>query len=102
MYVIVWEFDVKPDCAREFEEAYGPEGIWAAFFKRGKGYRWTQLLKTIDRDHHYVTMDYWVSREDFESFKEQQSAEYEALDEKCKRFMLKEVFLGAFDSPRES
>ncbi len=102
MHVIVWQFEVRPEYANEFEDAYGPKGVWVGLFTSGKGYRKTELLKTIDRPHHYVTMDYWESREEAELFRKKHSAEYEALDVKCKRYTRREVCLGAFDSMTES
>ena len=28
MFVILWEFEVKPGCEQSFESAYGPGGPW--------------------------------------------------------------------------
>ncbi len=46
-------------------------------------------------------MDYWESREEAEFFRKKHNAEYEALDEKCKGYTRREVYLGAFDSMTE-
>jgi len=40
-FLIIWEFTVRPGKESKFEAAYGPEGIWARFFLKGKGYRTT-------------------------------------------------------------
>lgn len=45
MYVIVWEFHASEGKEKEFERVYGSGGAWADFFKRGKGYVRTELLR---------------------------------------------------------
>ncbi len=37
MHVIVWEVEVRPEYANEFEDAYGPMGVWVGLFTSGKG-----------------------------------------------------------------
>jgi hypothetical protein len=34
MFVILWEFEVKPGCEQCFESAYGPEGAWSQLFRQ--------------------------------------------------------------------
>src|SRR5947209_2755150 len=56
-YVIIWEFYVKRGNERAFEEAYGPQGAWARFFRRGEGYLGTELLRNVGQSGRYVTID---------------------------------------------
>jgi hypothetical protein len=49
MFVILWEFEVKPGCEQSFESAYGPEGAWTQLFRRDPGYLKTLLLKDASR-----------------------------------------------------
>jgi hypothetical protein len=32
MFVVLWEFEVKPGCEERFETVYGPGGDWLPFF----------------------------------------------------------------------
>jgi hypothetical protein len=45
MFVILWEFEVKPGCEQSFESAYGPEGAWTQLFRRDSGFLKTLPLK---------------------------------------------------------
>jgi heme-degrading monooxygenase HmoA len=78
MYVIVWRFLVKEDRRAEFERHYGPEGTWAAFFRRDPAFVRTELLR--GEGNEYLTRDYWMSEEAFLAFRAANFAEYEEID----------------------
>jgi ribosomal-protein-alanine N-acetyltransferase len=99
--IIVWEFRARPDKRREFEEAYGPEGVWAQFFRRGEGYIRTELHSEPRSAGHYLTLDYWESKSAFENFKQTHAADYKAIDEKCESLTAQETFLGQCDGPQQ-
>jgi heme-degrading monooxygenase HmoA len=96
MYVIVWEFTVRAECAGEFEAIYGPQGEWAVLFAKGEGHRETQLMRDTTNALRYVTVDFWTSREAHERFRREHEREYMALDERCERLTVKERKLGEF------
>ena len=96
MYVILWEFIIRAECAKEFEAIYGPQGDWAALFAKAQGYKETQLLRDINNPVRYVTLDFWTSREAHERFRREHEQEYMALDERCERLTVKEQNLGEF------
>jgi heme-degrading monooxygenase HmoA len=76
MFVILWEFEVKPGSEQSFESAYGPEGAWVQLFRRDPGYLRTLLLKDPFRPPTYLTLDFWHSESAFQSFR---NANHEAL-----------------------
>ncbi len=78
MYAIVWRFLVKEDRCAELERHYGPEGTWAAFFRRDPAFVRTELLR--GEGNEYVTLDYWSSKEAFLAFRAAHLEEYEAID----------------------
>src|SRR5690349_12131307 len=80
MYVIVWEFKVKPGSIEEFEGAYGAAGDWAQFFSRGVGYLGTRLFRESEEQGSYVTFDRWTSRQDYENFQREYAKQYRELD----------------------
>ena len=96
MYLSVWEFVIRAECAGEFEAIYGPRGAWAALFAKAQGYKQTQLLRDINNPLRYVTLDVWTSREAHERFRREHEPEYMALDEQCERLTVKEHKLGEF------
>jgi hypothetical protein len=44
-FLIIWELRVRAGREQGFEQDYGPAGIWAEFFRGGKGYRGTELFR---------------------------------------------------------
>jgi len=96
MYVIVWEFIIRAECANEFEAIYGPQGDWARLFAKTEGYRQTQLLRDTNHPLRYVTLDFWTSREAHDRFRREHEQEYMALDERCERLTVKENKVGEF------
>lgn len=95
-YAYMWEFLVRPERAREFEDAYGPNGLWVHLFRRGHGYVRTELHRDRRRANRYVTIDYWESVEAWEAFRASESAAFEAVDLACRELTLEEREIGAF------
>ena len=58
-YVIVWEFRIQQVREAEFVEKYGPEGVWARFFRGSAGYIRTELVRDVAVDLRFLTLDYW-------------------------------------------
>jgi len=108
VYVIVWEFQISHARIADFERAYGPEGDWAAFFKRSGAYRGAELLRAQRADDgpaesagelaYYWTIDRWDSRQAYQDFNERFDAEYAALDERLAELCDLEVCLGKFEA----
>jgi heme-degrading monooxygenase HmoA len=98
MYVLIWEYQVKPDCMAEFEKVYGENGTWVELFKNGNGYLGTELFHDSSDRYHYITIDRWVSSEAYNSFHAKWQDEYKVLDERCKDLTDSESFLGTFSS----
>ena len=96
MYVIIWKFAVKPGLENDFEAAYGPDGVWAQFFRRGYGHRETELLRDASVPGHYVTIDRWESRAAYENFRMRFAAGYSAIDQECEALTESESELGTY------
>jgi heme-degrading monooxygenase HmoA len=95
-FVIIWEFHIRPAKRRGFERAYGPDGEWAKFFRKGKGYLGTELTRDENQPDRYVTLDYWISRKHYEIFKKQNRKMYEIIDETCEPLTTQESEIGQF------
>lgn len=96
MFVILWEFEVKPGCEKQFEDSYGPDGDWARFFRCDPHYRETRLLRDAVRANRYVTLDAWDSREAYENFQRENREEYQALDASFESLTVREEPVGSF------
>lgn len=97
MFLVLWEFDVKPGFESRFETAYGPGGDWAQFFRRDPHYRETRLLRELSRPNAYMTLDVWDSQSAYEKFQQQNREAYLALDRSCEAMTVRENRLGSFD-----
>jgi len=96
---ILWEYRVRRDRIREFEEHYGGEGTWARFFRSGQGYRETRLLRDRGSPVRYLTIDVWDDLASFQAFSETHAGEYGAIDRRCEAFTEEERCLGHFETP---
>ena len=98
MFVALWEFEVKPGCEEKFDRVYGAEGAWAKLFARDTAYRGTRLVKDVERERVYLTLDFWESCEKYEKFKKENVGEYERIDRECEGMTVREEKLGEFCS----
>lgn len=98
MYVIVWEFVVRPEHVSDFVTAYKSDGAWARLFARAEGYLGTELLSATGADHSskFITIDRWKTAEDFTLFQERFGTEYRRLDIQLEGLTVGERKLGTF------
>jgi heme-degrading monooxygenase HmoA len=99
MYRIVWEFELEPSRAAEFEREYGSGGAWEDFFRRGAGYLGTELFKSVMHPQRYLTLDRWASRAAYDAFRAAFGAEYAALDARCEALTRTERLVAAAEDP---
>ncbi|MGC1482713.1 MAG: hypothetical protein WA789_02870 [Candidatus Acidiferrum sp.] len=97
MFLVLWEYDVKPGSEEVFESIYGPEGDWAQLFRHDPAYQRTLLLHDRLRGRNYVTCDFWETRKAYKEFRLRNSDAYHALDKRCEEFTLAEREIGAFE-----
>jgi heme-degrading monooxygenase HmoA len=97
MFIVIWEYAVKPDKTAEFEKEYGSAGSWAAFFQEGEGLLSTELCKDPSQRNRYITIDRWISKDAYEDFKLEFSEQYEALDKRLSALTDKETEVGTFE-----
>ncbi len=95
---ILWEFRVRENRSREFEEHYGGNGTWARFFRRGKGYRETILLRDREVPGRYLTIDVWDDLESYRAFSEANADEYKKIDRRCETLTEQERCLCFFET----
>ena len=96
MFLVLWEYDVKPGSKEVFESIYGPKGEWAHLFRRDSDYQRTLLLRDPIRGRTYLTCDFWKTREAYKAFLVANSDAYLALDKRCEELTLGEREIGTF------
>jgi heme-degrading monooxygenase HmoA len=97
MFVIIWEFRVRPERVAEFEEIYGENGAWVKLFQKGSGYLGTELLHDSGDLPHYLTIDRWASITDYEAFLSHWKDIYQKLDARYKDLTDSETLLGKWE-----
>ena len=95
-FVTIWKYKVKPEKKTEFGKLYGNEGDWVKLFKKFPGYIKTDLIKDLNNNGTYLTLDYWVSREAYHNFKQKSVNEFSITDKKGEELTLEEKHLGEF------
>lgn len=98
MFLVLWEFEVKPECAVRFEKVYGPGGDWDSLFRSDRNHAGTRLFRDVTRSGVYLTADYWLSRKAYEDFLTLRSSEYKALDAATENLTLSERAVGALET----
>jgi heme-degrading monooxygenase HmoA len=74
MIALVFSYEVRD--ADAFEQAYGADGEWAEFFRRGAGYVGTELLRDVETPGRYLVIDRWESAEAYNAFATEHREEY--------------------------
>jgi heme-degrading monooxygenase HmoA len=96
MFVVIWEYTVRPEGLREFERVYGADGEWAAMFGRCEGFVETELLRDTEQPDRFVTIDYWRLPDHYVGGLASLGDAYRSLDERCAAFMVTERHVGNF------
>lgn len=98
MYLVLWQYAVDPSRTVQFEQTYGPQGEWAALFRRAEGYLGTSLLHEVGGDRVYLTIDRWTNAAAYHAFLTAWDSDYRALDEQSRILEAREVKLGAIET----
>jgi heme-degrading monooxygenase HmoA len=96
MYIIVWEFVVRPEKVTAFVAAYQSDGAWAKLFAQADGYIGTELLHSADQAATFVTIDRWKTADAFARFQERFGSQYRLLDTQLEGLTSRERKLGTF------
>ena len=80
MFVILWEFEVKPGSEDRFLRAYGPGGDWVQLFQRDPHYRGNSTPADPARPLCYFTIDFWDSEDRLQHLQNVNREVYDALN----------------------
>ena len=96
MLALVFSYDVRDAAA--FEQAYGPEGEWVAFFRGGVGYVGTELLRDLETPGRYLVVDRWDSADAYNAFATEHRDEYMRRVDDTRYLYEQELRLGTFEN----
>ncbi|MEO1241548.1 MAG: antibiotic biosynthesis monooxygenase [Pseudomonadota bacterium] len=92
----VWTYRVKPEWRERFAEAYGPNGVWRAFFMKSSGYIRTDLMRDDDDPDRFATVDYFKDSQSRTDVVAANSEEFEKIDSEWEEATIEESFIGMF------
>ena len=96
MIAIVFRYEARDP--EEFKGAYGPEGDWAEFFRRGEGYIGTELLHDVEEPERFLVIDRWESGEAYNAFLAEHQAEYLRRSDETRFYYVQELRFGTFEN----
>jgi heme-degrading monooxygenase HmoA len=96
--VIALVFSYEARAPQEFERAYGPNGEWAEFFRRGKGYIGTELLRDLEIPGRYLVIDRWESADLYNAFVQEHRDEYMRRVDDTAHHYDQELRFGTFEN----
>jgi len=96
-FAYLWEYTVPTQHQEQFCLIYGPQGKWVQLFSQSQGYVRTELHRDAHNPNRFLTIDYWVSREARDQFREQFASQFTALDHACEALTVEERFIGDFE-----
>src|SRR5262245_28599436 len=82
MIAIMWQFDVKPGCEKEFEQFHGADGEWTRMNRQTRSYLGSSVLRDQTEPARYVVVEYWsemVVYEQYRSYRSDAIARLEQL-----------------------
>jgi len=93
---LVFVYEVHDTAA--FEQAYGAAGEWALFFRQGKGYVGTELLRDVEQPGRFVVVDRWESGEAYNAFVQEHRDEYMRRVDETAYLYDQELRFGTFEN----
>jgi heme-degrading monooxygenase HmoA len=96
MIALVFSYEVRRPA--EFEAAYGAEGEWAQFFRQGRGYIGTELLRDVELPGRYLVVDRWESADAYNAFVAEHREEYVRRVDDTRFLYDQELRFGTFET----
>ena len=99
MIALVFSYEVHD--APEFERVYGNDGDWAEFFRQGRGFIGTELLRDVEAPGRYLVIDRWESADAYNAFVAERREEYMERVEATRFQYDSELRFGTFETVRD-
>jgi heme-degrading monooxygenase HmoA len=93
---LVFSYDVHEPA--EFERVYGSDGEWAQFFRTGRGFLGTELLRDVETPGRYLVVDRWESADAYNAFVAENREEYMRRVDETRFHYDSELRFGTFEN----
>ena len=96
--MIALVFSYEAHDPHEFERVYGTDGEWARFFRAGRGFVGTELLRDVEAPGRYLVVDRWESADSYNAFVAEHREEYMRRVDETAFHYAQELRLGTFEN----
>ena len=96
MYVVIWQYTIRPHFVKSFLEYYGTDGKWADLFRKSDDYLSTELLRSDSDPLQFITIDRWKSKQTYTLFINKNKTTYTALDKITEAWTEREGLIGNY------
>jgi heme-degrading monooxygenase HmoA len=96
MFIILWEYTVRPEHQPVFLKYYEAKGEWANFFRQADDYIATELLAMDSDELIFMTIDRWKTQQAYRQFINDHSERYHELDRLCEELTTQEKLIGQY------
>ena len=94
---IIREYRANGERINAFLEHYSVSGTWAVLFQKDQTYHGTKLMRDIEDETRYLTIDSWDNTDPFTQFRKRFAKEYQALHRKCEKLTDSERCIGVLE-----
>ena len=96
MVAVVWQFDIQPEMAAEFERLYGADGDWTKLSRRSRSFLGSSFLRDIGSETRYLLVEYWGEMVVYEKHLADFGDELQALERERERLVQRMETVGVF------
>jgi quinol monooxygenase YgiN len=93
---VVWQFDIRPGTAEQFERLYGADGDWTKLSRRSRSFLGSSFLRDIGTESRYLLVEYWGEMVVYEKHVADFGDELEALERERGRLVERMETIGVF------
>jgi len=95
---VVWQFQVKPGRADEFEQLHGADGDWTSLSRKSRSFLGSSFLRDLADARRYVLVEYWSEMVVYERHLSDFSKEMESIQARREEMVAETTSLGLFDA----
>jgi quinol monooxygenase YgiN len=93
---VVWQFDIRPGAAEDFERFYGADGDWTRMSRRSRSFLGSSFLRDMGTESRYLLVEYWGEMVVYEKHVADFSDELHALEQERERLVEHMETIGVF------
>lgn len=96
MVAVVWQFEIHPGAAEDFERFYGADGEWTKVSRRSRSFLGSSFLRDMASESRYVLVEYWGEMVVYEKHVADFTDEMQALERERERLVKRMETIGVF------